>query len=148
MRITLVETNCRDKVAPNCTKTFMRKVQRGRPQVNCDACKAFKTAAPSPSLAATVAAELGKGQCPCGNVFDINPGRGRKPSKCSDCRTAGTVYRRNSETGDMDEIRREALVEEQREIREQAGRDRAARLVEMMQPLIVRDEKRRSLISA
>lgn len=143
MKITLIQTDCRDKVSPNCTKTFMRKVQRGRPQVNCDACKAFKTTVVK-SLATTVAAEVGKGQCPCGNVFDINPGRGRKPVKCPDCRTAGTVYRMNAETGDMDEIRREALVEEQRELREQAGRDRAARLVEMMRPLISRDNKRRA----
>jgi hypothetical protein len=148
MKITLVQTDCRDKVSPNCTKTFMRKVQRGRPQVNCDACKAFKAAVPSKSLSDVVQAELGKGQCPCGTVFDINPGRGRKPSKCQDCRTAGTVYRRNAETGDIDEIRKEALAEEQREIREQNGRDRAARLVDMMAPLIARDAKRRSLIAA
>jgi hypothetical protein len=145
MKINYIETECRDKVSPHCTKVFRREVKRGRPQVNCEACKNFK--APTGRFAAkpaskvtteltkAVSGELGKGQCPCGNVFDINPGRGRKPSKCHDCRTAGIVYR-TDEDGRIQEIRAEALAEEQREIREANGRDRAENLFQRMQPLI------------
>lgn len=145
MKITLVQTECRDKISPQCTKTFMRRVQRGRPQLNCDVCKAAKSPAkPRTGAVNAVEAVISKGQCPCGNAFDINPGRGRKPTKCNDCRSAGTVYRLDAD-GEMQTIRAEALAEEQRELREQAGRERAERLVELMRPLIKRDEARRKI---
>jgi hypothetical protein len=143
MKLTFMETECRDKISRNCTKTFMRKVQRGRPQVNCEACKAEKVPATTRSATATVVAALGKGLCPCGNEFVINPGRGRKPTKCNDCRTAGTVYRMDDD-GELQAIRAEALAEEQREIREENGRLRAANLVEMMKPLL--EKKHREVI--
>lgn len=138
MKKTFVETDCRDKIAPNCTQTFMREVKRGRPQVNCDACKTYSK--PKVSLTGTVVNELGKGQCPCGNVFDINPGRGRKPTKCNDCRAAGTVYREN-EDGEIEAIRAAALAEEQREKAEEAGRIRAEALFQRMQPLLRRTDR-------
>lgn len=146
MKITLIETECRDKISPNCTKKFMREVKRGRPQVNCEACKAVVK--PSTNSLKTINVDLNavrKGQCPCGQEFDINPGRGRKPSKCNDCRAAGTVYRMD-EDGELQTIRAEALAEEQREIREEYGRQRAAALFDLMQPLIRRDEARRKVI--
>jgi hypothetical protein len=139
-KIVIIIEDCTTQVSPKCTKTFERKAQRGRPAKSCEPCRELIKA--GKAVSSMVANEIGKGKCPCGNVFDINPGRGRKPSKCHDCRTAGTVYRKNDD-GTMDAIRAEALAEEQREIREQAGKDRAARLCDMMQPLIARDSKRR-----
>lgn len=132
MKISYIVTECRDKISPKCTKTFNREIKRGRPQVNCEPCKAVKVAKP---VTVDGVMALGKGQCPCGAEFDINPGRGRKPTKCNDCRAAGTVYRAD-DNGDLQAIRAEALVEEQREIREENGRQRAAALVDMMAPLL------------
>lgn len=150
MKITYVVTECRDKISLRCTKTFNRKVQRGRPQLNCEACKAVK-APVKPRATKTVVSQVTnsevivkKGNCPCGNVFDINSGRGRKPSKCNDCRSAGIVYRADND-GEMQAIRAETLAEEQRELREQAGRERAERLTLLMKPLIDKDERRRKL---
>lgn len=144
MKVTYVITECRDKLSPKCAKTFNREVKRGRPQVNCDACKAVKV---TPAKSATIATDqVRKGECPCGNEFTINPGRGRKPTKCDACRANGTVYR-TDEDGEIQTIRAEALAEEQREIREQNGRDRAAALVDLMAPLIKKDEQRRMALA-
>lgn len=143
MKITYVVTECRDKVSPNCTKTFNREVKRGRPQVNCDACKADKTVKPT-GIKITGLGPVLERLCPCGNKFMINPGRGRKAQKCDDCRAAGTVYRMDDD-GELQAIRAEALAEEQRELREENGRQRAARLVEMMKPLLS-DKRERKVI--
>lgn len=151
MKITYVVTECRDKVSSNCTKTFQREVKRGRPQVNCDACKAVKapvakTETKQPKKVAKPAVDEAPSLdrlCPCGNTFQIRQGRGRKATKCDACRAAGTVYRED-EDGQLQAIRAEALAEEQRELREEAGRQRSARLTEMMGPLIRRDEERRA----
>lgn len=142
MKISFIVTDCRDQISPNCTKTFKRFVKRGRPAVNCPACKATKVQVVTQGTAVPNMER----ECPCGNKFNIKPGRGRKATKCDDCRSNGTVYRLNEE-GELDAIRAETLAEEQRELREQAGKDRAARLVEMMSPLIARDTKRRSLVA-
>jgi hypothetical protein len=145
MKITYVVTECRDKVSQSCTKTFNREVKRGRPQVNCDACKAHKApAAPKVNISETgqITVDLTR-ECPCGKKFEIRPGRGRKATKCDDCRSNGTVYRMD-EDGELQAIRAEALAEEQRELREQAGRERSAALIAMMAPLIRRDEERRA----
>lgn len=145
MKVTYIETECRDKISKDCTKTFMRKVQRGRPQINCDACKASKTApAATSNLAKAVENEIGKRVCPCGVVFDITPGPGRKPSKCDGCRSAGIVYRQNND-GEIETIQAAQLAEEQRERAEAEGRERADRLVEMMRPLL---EKRNRTVIA
>jgi hypothetical protein len=134
---------CRAKSSPNCSKTFKRKIQRGRPQLDCNACKAGPKPAVKSAVTTSVALPV-QGNCPCGNTFEIKPGRGRKRTKCDSCRDAGTVYRTNDD-GDLEAIRAEALAEEQREIREQNGRDRAARLVEMMKPLL-KDTRERKVI--
>lgn len=165
MRISYVVTECRDKVSPNCTKTFKRKVQRGRPAVNCTPCKEFKVPSAVPAAESHDCNSEGwdcmfnngvkehnkksvtERECPCGNKFHIKLGRGRKATKCDSCRSNGTVYRMN-EDGELDAIRAETLAEEQREIREQNGQDRARRLVEMMAPLIARDAKRRTLVAS
>lgn len=162
MKISFVVTDCRDQISPNCTKTFKRFVKRGRPAVNCPACKGVKavaTAAESHDCNSegwdcmfnngvkshNKVASMER-ECPCGNKFNIKPGRGRKATKCDDCRSNGTVYRLNEE-GELDAIRAETLAEEQRELREQAGKDRAERLVAMMSPLIARDNKRRQMVA-
>lgn len=136
MKITYTVTECRDKVSPDCTKTFNREVKRGRPQVNCDACKAYKV---KPVITADVPASLER-ECFCGNKFSIMPGRGRKPTKCNDCRAAGTVYREN-EDGEIEAIRAATLAEEQREKAEQAGKERAANLTIMMGPLLRKTDR-------
>ena len=136
MKITYVVTTCRDQVSPNCTKSFNREVKRGRPQVNCDACKAHKG---TPAVSADVPASLER-ECPCGNKFTIMPGRGRKPTKCNDCRAAGTVYREN-EDGEIEAIRAATLAEEQREKAVQAGNERAANLTILMGPLLRKTDR-------
>lgn len=136
MKITYVVTTCRDQISPQCTKTFNREVKRGRPQVNCDACKASKGI---PAVSASVPASLER-ECPCGAKFTVLPGRGRKPSKCDNCRAAGTVYRAN-EDGELEAIRAEALAEEQREKAEQAGKERAAKLTILMGPLLRKTDR-------
>jgi hypothetical protein len=138
-----IKTDCRAKTSEKCSGTFMRKLQRGRPQLDCTACKANRT---TPAKAAVQAAqEITQGICPCGNTFEIKPGRGRKPSKCQECRDAGTVYRAN-EDGELEAIRAEALAEEQREIREQAGKERAAALFDMMAPLLKSTRERKVIV--
>ncbi len=148
MKVMFTVETCRDKVSPNCTTTFNRQVKRGRPQVNCDACKAYKTTPvkkqgtkkAKPAQAAQIPAEGMQRECPCGNKFMVMPGRGRKATKCDVCREAGIVYRQNDD-GELEEIRREALAEEQREKAEQAGRERAERLFNMMAPLLAKRER-------
>lgn len=137
MKVTYVVTECRDKLSPECTKTFNREVKRGRPQVNCDACKNFIAGAPK---TAEDSSGIRQGTCGCGNKFDILPGRGRKPTKCNDCRANGTVYRTDDD-GQLQAIRAEALAEEQRELREEAGRARAEALVARMAILIEKRNK-------
>lgn len=147
MRISYVETECRDKISPNCTKVFMRKIQRGRPQVNCEACKnvnaptKVKTVKATIKAAETLSGEMVDRECPCGNTFQVKAaGRGRRAEKCETCRAAGTVYRANEE-GELEAIRAETLAEEQRELREQAGRERAEALFLRMQPLLKRTDR-------
>lgn len=164
---TFIVEECRAKSSPDCTQTFKRERKRGRPQLDCNPCRAARTKA-APAIAKVMVhdcnsegwecivnndvtdhhrkAEFTR-SCPCGNTFIVKAGRGRKAEKCDSCRNAGTVYRLNDE-GTVETIRAEALAEEQREIREQAGRDRAARLCELMAPLLLRDEKRRKLATA
>lgn len=139
-KIVIQVHDCKLKTSKQCIGTFQRTPKRGRPPVACEACRNEKR----PSLSSLVAQQLGKGQCPCGNVFDINPGRGRKPSKCPDCRTSGKIYRTDDE-GKMAEVRAETLRREQAEKSEQAGRDRAENLFNMMKPLIARDANRRKV---
>ena len=142
MKITYVVTECRDKISPECTKTFKREVKRGRPQINCAPCKAVKV----PQTASTVVdpATLER-ECPCGNKFSVKLGRGRKASKCDDCRSNGTVYR-TDEDGELQVIRAETLAEEQRELREQAGKERAARLCDLMAPLLKSTRERAVIV--
>jgi len=144
MKISYTIETCRDQLSPECTKTFNREIKRGRPQVNCNACKAYKVpVAPRGKQNIEGKPEQVERDCPCGKKFMVTTiGRGRRPSKCEACRDAGTVYRANDD-GVIEAIRAETLSEEQRELREQAGRDRAAALVALMKPLIDRDEKRR-----
>src|SRR3954462_6219551 len=128
MKISYVITECRDKISANCAKSFQREVKRGRPQVNCDACKAeMHKVVRTTSIVIAGEGPVLERECPCGNKFNINPGRGRKASKCSDCREAGTVYRTNDE-GTIEAIRAETIAEELREKAEQAGRERAESL--------------------
>lgn len=166
-KVTIYVEDCRDKVSPNCTKTFERVAKRGRPQLSCNPCREFtKTSAVSRKSVAQVASHtcnadgwdcmVNNGvqehhqvsvtmQCPCGNSFVVaTGGRGRKATKCEACREAGTVYRTNDD-GMIEAIRAETLAEEQREKAEQAGRERADRLFQMMRPLIERDNKRRKV---
>jgi hypothetical protein len=89
--------------------------------------------------------ELGKRVCPCGTAFDVNPGRGRKPSKCDACREAGTVYRLNDD-GDIQTIRAETLRREQEEKTIQAGKDRAERLFNLMAPLLKSTKERQVIV--
>ncbi len=134
MKITYIVTECRDKVSKNCTQTFNREVKRGRPQVNCDACKAEKTVKPT-GVVITDTGPVLERVCPCGNKFTINPGRGRKASKCDDCRAAGTVYRENAD-GEIETVEAARLAEEQRERAEAEGRKRADNLFNLMAPLL------------
>ena len=141
MKISYVVTECRDKVSANCTKTFNREVKRGRPAVNCEACKAEVKPATAATIKVDGEASVSMDRtCPCGKSFTIKPGRGRKASKCDECRANGTVYRAN-EDGDLEAIRAETLAEEAREKAEQAGKDRAEALVRMMAPLHLKRER-------
>lgn len=129
-KVTIIIEQCATQVSPECTKTFERKPQRGRPAKSCEPCRNYAKV-DKPTMA--------KGSldrtCPCGASFQVKPGRGRKAVKCDTCRAAGTVYRQNSD-GDIEAIRAETLAEEQREKAEQAGKERAGRLCEMMEPLL------------
>ena len=140
--------DCLVKQSPACTKTFKRELKRGRPPVACPVCRDFK-AAKAPRVTkpvAQVATVDVNRTCPCGTVFQIDPTtRGRKPSKCDPCREAGTVYRAD-EDGVMQAIRAEALAEEQRELREQAGRERAERLCALMEPLLKSTKERKVIV--
>jgi hypothetical protein len=145
-QIVIEVRDCLAKRSPECTKTFQRTPQRGRPPVACPACRDFKAEKPKkvakPKKAAVV--DLNR-TCPCGTVFQVTPGLGRKPSKCDPCREAGTVYRAD-EDGVMQAIRAEALAEEQRELREQAGRERAERLCKLMEPLLKSTKERKVIV--
>ncbi len=176
-QVVIFVEECRAKVSPNCTKTFERIKQKGRPALSCPPCREFnktpratkrvaKKAAPVKVVIATSMEHecnsdgwdcmvnndvvdhnkmgVSVRKCPCGTDFKIMPGRGRKASKCQSCREAGIVYRVNDE-GELAVIRAETLAEEQREKAEQAGKDRAERLFNLMQPLIARDSRRREL---
>lgn len=139
--------DCTLLVSPQCTKTFQRLLTRGRPPIACPACRDFKAAKKvqvAKVAKQTVEVSLNR-TCPCGTVFEIKPGPGRKASKCESCREAGTVYRADDD-GVMQAIRSEALAEEQRELREQAGRERAERLCQMMAPLLKRTKERQVIV--
>jgi len=167
-KIVIIIEDCRDKVSPNCTKTFSRTPgRRGRPSVNCVPCRDALKAKTASKSGADVAEHdcnsvgwdcmVNNGvkehhqiskvvTCPCNNTFTVMLGRrGRQPTKCEACRHAGTVYRENTE-GEMELIRAEEAREKAREKAEQAGRERAARLCEMMKPIIDRDNRRRNLV--
>lgn len=140
MKITYVVTECRDKVSPNCTKTFNREVKRGRPQLNCHACKSTKVVTPRVnSFDVPEASDSLERTCGCGSTFTVKTGRGRKAGKCGACRSAGIVYRRDDD-GVLQEIRAETLRIEQQEIREENGRIRAQNLFDLMAPLIRKRE--------
>lgn len=129
--------DCQARISANCTKTFQRELKRGRPPVDCPACKAEKNpvtpfAAVSTSQGETPSLER---TCPCGKTFMLRQGRGRKATKCGDCRAAGTVYRIKDD-GEIQALRAETIRREQEELREQAGKDRAERLTLMMGPLL------------
>src|ERR1044071_7845217 len=112
----IVIAQCRDRISPKCKVNFRRKVQRGRPQVNCDECKSYKIPAhkrPAKTHECNsdgwdCMVNNGKQEhnkvdiktltCPCGNSYNVNmAGRGRKATKCETCRDAGTVYRENED---------------------------------------------------
>ncbi len=139
--------DCLLLISPQCTKTFQRLLTRGRPPVACPACRDFKAAKPKVTKQVKQVAAVDVNRtCPCGTVFQIDPTtRGRKPSKCEGCREAGTVYRAD-EDGVMQAIRAEALLEEQRELREQAGRERAEALCKMMEPLLKSTKERKVIV--
>jgi hypothetical protein len=145
--VTIHIEDCRDKVSPDCTKTFERIAGRGRPALSCLACRTYKPPTKPRKAKAVVVVEPVPAErtieCPCGTSFTVaTSGRGRKPSKCSTCRDNGTVYRTNDD-GIIEAIRAATLAEEAREKAEQAGKERAGRLVEMMNRLHERDAKRR-----
>jgi hypothetical protein len=140
MKITYVVTECRDKISPQCTKTFTREVKRGRPQVNCDACKSFATPVNKPVKSDKTEPVSLERECPCGTKFTVEPGRGRKASKCSACREAGTVYRTNDD-GLVEAIQKDQLDREQHERDAEAGRLRAQNLFDMMAPLLKRRDR-------
>lgn len=140
MKISYVVTECRDKISPDCTKTFNREVgKRGRPQVNCFACKAYKAPTAPRATSESKSAEPASRErlCPCGSTFTVSQGRGRKATKCASCREAGTVYRTNDD-GMIEAIQQDQLSREQQERDEARGRERAANLFEMMKPLIAK----------
>lgn len=175
MKITFVITECRDKISETCTKTFQRKVQRGRPQVNCDNCKLAKLTVVSSSASTdrnrtcdcgkTFEVSEGRGRkhtrceqcrkpaavinegefrtkrCGCGKDFKVKAGKGRKASKCEECREAGIVYRSNDD-GEIEAIQKATIAEEQREIREQRGREIASRLTMLMAPLLAKTDRK------
>ncbi|KAI4219179.1 MAG: hypothetical protein L6R40_008734, partial [Gallowayella cf. fulva] len=132
---------CQTKISPTCTGTFQRVPGRGRPPVACPDCKASKVKPAATAKVVEVEEPDTERTCPCGQTFHIKLGRGRKASKCDDCRANGPVYRAD-EDGELQAIHAETLAEEQREIREQAGKERAERLVIMMGPLL-RDRERK-----
>jgi hypothetical protein len=138
---------CRDKISSDCTGTFNRLVKRGRPQVNCDACKAAKVPASTRKLNAAnpINVETRERICGCGATFTVKAGRGRKAEKCDDCRESGKVYRRNDE-GALEEIRAETLRREQEEKKEAAGKLRAENLFMMMKPLLKNTRKREVIV--
>jgi len=137
--VTFEIRNCLIKTSSKCTGTFQRQVKRGRPPLGCEACRTVaaspattKTASPAPVKTPGVEQT---GECPCGNSFVIKPGRGRKPTKCDECRASGTVYR-TDEDGMVQAIQADMLEREARERAEEAGRVRAQNLIEMMRPLL------------
>ena len=148
MKVTIEVRDCLTKVSPTCNGKFEREARRGRPPVSCPACqqhivttKMKPVAKPKTSreVKMTVvsnddATKLTR-ECPCGNSFQIKAGRGRKATKCDDCREAGTVDR-TSEDGSLEAIRAETLRREQEEKAIQAGKDRANRLFDLMAPLL------------
>lgn len=141
-----VTTPCRDKVSPQCTGTFEKKIQRGRPQVNCVPCKDFKL---KPKTSTKVRAanpinvETMERDCPCGNKFKVKPGRGRKAEKCEDCRNAGTVYRVDDD-GLVQAVKADQVKAEEHARRAAAGRERALLLHLDMQKIF----RRRGLVMA
>jgi hypothetical protein len=132
MKISYVLTDCRDKISAACTKTFERKIQRGRPAVNCEACREVTKF--------TVSTETHRNCVDCGNRFELRiGGKGRKAIRCNTCRTPVKIVRTDTER--IASVQAETLAEETREIRETRGSDRAAMLVMMMRPLIAKREK-------
>lgn len=129
--------DCQSKISDDCTQTFRRELKRGRPPVDCPACKAEKKPVVTPVTVNVAQDETPSLErtCPCGKAFTIKQGRGRKATKCDDCRSAGTVYRTNDD-GEIEAIRAETIRREQEELREQAGKARAERLTLMMGPLL------------
>lgn len=146
-KVTIYVYDCMTKVSPDCTKTFQREPKRGRPPVSCPACRTVAKKAPTKAAkpAESIVAPSLDRTCPCGTVYQIKPGRGRKAEKCEQCREAGTVYRAD-EDGQLQAIRAETLAEEQRELKEQAGKDRAALLCQMMEPLLKANKERKIIV--
>lgn len=132
-RITIVRTDCKIQVSPNCSKVFDRPQRPGRPQVNCDACKAFKAPA-------AVGTEITK-VCGCGENFTVRSGRGRKPSRCAKCVQEGTVYR-VTDDDQIETVRKDALVRENQERKEANGRATAERLFALMGPLLRKTDRK------
>lgn len=143
-QIVLEVRDCKIQISPDCTKTFQRTPQRGRPPVACSECRKMNV---KPAAVRTQVNDINPDTqervCGCGQTFKIKPGRGRKAEKCDSCREAGKVYRRNDD-GDLEEIRAEALRREQEEKREEAGKLRAQNLFDMMKPLL--EKRSRELI--
>lgn len=125
MRVEIRE--CEVKLSPDCTKTFQRRPQRGRPPIACEPCRDIKA---SPAIMV----ELEK-ICHCGNKFTIKPGRGRKAAKCEECRNAGTVYRIDDD-GRVEAIQKAQIDREEQERKADAGRQRAELLTMDMQKLM------------
>lgn len=137
-KITLEVRECKIKLSSECTGTFQRMPQRGRPPVACPACAKVRAEVKAPTRNANdINLETMERKCGCGATFQVKPGRGRKAEKCDACRAAGTVYRRNDE-GILEEIRAEALRREQEEKKEEAGKIRAQNLFDRMQPLLAK----------
>lgn len=135
---------CRDKISPNCAGSFVKKVGRGRPSVNCEPCREAAKAPAKPRTASAnpINPETNERTCGCGVKFQVKPGRGRKAEKCDDCRQAGTVYRRNDD-GVLEAIQAEQIQRETQERKEAAGKQRALLLHMDMQKLF----KKRGLVS-
>lgn len=147
MKVVFEIRECRLKSSPNCTETFQRELKRGRPPVACPACKSAAKPVISPVSSVRVDSVTGvatkESICPCGKAFEIKSGRGRKATKCIDCRSAGIVYRTDDD-GQIETIQAETIAREIQEKKDAAGKARAERLVAMMVPLLKRDTERRA----
>jgi hypothetical protein len=137
-KIVIERRDCKLKIAQTCKGFFERTPQRGRPPVGCPDCMTARAKVKVVRQPKAPAEPISLDRtCGCGAVFQIKPGRGGKATKCDACREAGKVYRMDDE-GVLQEIQAEVIRREQAEKAEQAGKERAQLLVDMMRPLLAK----------